>query len=104
MTASPEDKPLSASEKVSLSEFAGTLVITASEQKGVPFPRAAVSGTPQPLSARERRQYFERLIQRAVDAGLGTNPHAHSFLAHELDYFSGRPRILGFEDDPSADE
>ncbi|QIY93168.1 hypothetical protein HEP87_01850 [Streptomyces sp. S1D4-11] len=88
-------------QKVALSELAATIFGIAAKKAGVANPRNP-RGKFKGLTDKDEASYVDFLIDNAAKAGLGINPHAHAFFAHELDYFAGRPRILEFDNEHGA--
>lgn len=101
----PEDKPLSMGQKVAISELAATLTIWAwghNGETGRPMPRSGSKASV--FNPKKDGKYLAFLIEKAAEAGLGGNPNAHSLFAHELNYFSGNPRLVGLGGDPPYPE
>lgn len=97
----PQEAPMSMGQKVAISELAAILTIWSwghTGEVGRPLPRGGSKATL--FEPRKDHAYLAHLIEQAAAAGLGSNPNAHALFAHELDYFSGRPRLVGLDGDP----
>lgn len=99
-----EDKPMSLGDKVAISELAAMLTVWAwghTGKVGRPMPRTSKASLFNP---KKDGQYLSFLIEYAAKAGLGSNRNAHALFAHELNYFSGGPRLVGLKGDPPYPE